>query len=381
MLPFILMLASFLSAQATPGGSDLVPASSQGQMQEMRGIWVTRWSWETPEDVRRILREVKKGGFNTVYFQVRGSFDAFYRSDIEPWGARLTGSLGGDPGWDPLALAVEEAHVLGLELHAYLNVFPFWKSGEALPPATDPPHAIRTHPGWEVQDGQGRSLLSKEQPYHFASPGNPDVRFRVAQVAADIDARYAVDGIHLDYIRYPHKSTSHDPVSTFRGAQSGVPWPEWQRDQVIATVAAVSARVDTPVTAAVWGVNENRWGWEGVSQGKHDFYQDSHAFLARGVLDAIAPMIYWPVTAKRGQRLDFSTLVADHVAHRSGRHVYAGISAALDYEQILSCIAAARKFGAQGVIIFDYSQIKPHLAALKRDAFSQEAAVPTMEWR
>jgi uncharacterized lipoprotein YddW (UPF0748 family) len=149
----------------------------------------------------------------------------------------------------------------------------------------------------------------------------------------------------------------------------------------MATVAAVSARVDTPVTAAVWGVNENRWGWEGVSQGKHDFYQDSHAFLARGVLDAIAPMIYWPVTAKRGQRLDFSTLVADHVAHRSGRHVYAGISAALDYEQILSCIAAARKFGAQGVIIFDYSQIKPHLAALKRDAFSQEAAVPTMEWR
>ena len=55
MLPFLLIFASLLSAQATPSGSDLVSASSQGQLVEMRGIWVTRWSWDSPEDVRRIL--------------------------------------------------------------------------------------------------------------------------------------------------------------------------------------------------------------------------------------------------------------------------------------------------------------------------------------
>lgn len=381
MLAFFLLLATLLPAQATPSPGDVLASPVQGPTQELRGIWLTRWSWNTPDDLRRILTEIKTAGFNTVYFQVRGSFDAFYPSEIEPWAARLTGTLGGDPGWDPLETAVKEAHRIGLELHAYLNVFPLWKSGATFPPATDPPHAIRTHPGWEVQDSGGNSVLSAEQPYHFASPGNPEVRLRVAQVAADIDARYAVDGIHLDYVRYPHKSTSHDPVSTFRAAQAGGDWGDWQRDQVLATVAGVSAQVRVPVSAAVWGVNENRWGWSGVSQGKHDFYQDSHAFLQRGVLDAIAPMIYWPVTHPGGQRLDFATIIRDHVAHAGGRHVYAGISAALNYGQIVECIAAARTAGAQGVVLFDYSQLQPHLAALRRDVFAREAAVPRMAWR
>jgi uncharacterized lipoprotein YddW (UPF0748 family) len=381
MLAFFLFIVSLCPAQATPSPEDVLSLNDQGQIQELRGIWVTRWSWNSPNDVRRILTEIKTAGFNTVYFQVRGSFDAFYASDVEPWAARLTGTLGGDPGWDPLELAVKESHRIGLELHAYLNVFPLWKSGEVYPPATDPPHAIRTHPGWEVQDEKGQSVLNEEQPYHFASPGNPEVRFRIAQVAADIDDRYAVDGIHLDYVRYPHKSTSHDPVSTFRAKQAGGDREDWQRDQVLATVAGVSARVRVPVSAAVWGVNENRWGWSGVSQGKHDFYQDSHAFLQRGVLDAIAPMIYWPVTHPGGGRLDFATLIADHVAHAGGRHVYAGISAALSYEQIVECIATARTQGAQGVVLFDYSQLQPHLTALRRDVFAQEAAVPRMSWR
>ena len=192
--------------------------------------------------------------------------------------------------------------------------------------------------------------------------------------------RYDVDGIHLDYIRYPHKQTSQDAVSLSRYDASRS-WADWQRDQVLATVAGVSAMVEVPVSAAVWGVNENRWGWEGVSQGKHDFYQDSHAFLERGVVDAIAPMVYWPVREPRGSRLDFRTLIADHVAHSHGRHVYAGISAELPYAQILECIQASRKAGAQGVVLFDYSQLQPYLLDLKRDAFGEEAVVPSMSWR
>ena len=139
--------------------------------------------------------------------------------------------------------------------------------------------------------------------------------------------------------------------------------------------------VEAPVSAAVWGINENRWGWASVSQGKHDFYQDSHGFLEQGVVDAIAPMIYWPVAPHRGERLDFASLVADHVANRHGRHVYAGISAGLSYVQILDCIRVARAEGAQGVVIFDYSQIRPHLDQLKKDVFGEKAHPPSMDWR
>ena len=90
---------------------------------EMRGIWVTRWTYNNAEDVREIMNNVADAGFNAVFFQVRGQHDAYYRSTIEPWAARLTGTLGKDPGWDPLQLAIEVGHSRGLEVHAYINAF------------------------------------------------------------------------------------------------------------------------------------------------------------------------------------------------------------------------------------------------------------------
>lgn len=378
MLTALLLLNSL--ASASPSADEIAAQAALVDTQELRGIWVTRWTWKTEQELRGILQDVDAAGFNAVFFQVRGEFDAFYPSEIEPWGRHLTGTSGKDPGWDPLAVAVEQAHELGLQLHAYLNVFPLWKAGEAVPQEGVPDHAMRAHPEWEIQGPQGRHLLTDEQPYHFASPGNPEVRFRIAQVAADIDYRYDVDGIHLDYIRYPHREASRDPVSVSR-YDASKSWEDWQRDQVHATVAGVSAMVSVPVTAAVWGVNENRWGWPGVSQGKHDYYQDSHAMLERGLLDGIAPMVYWPNQSQRGARLDFSTLVADHVSHRAGRHVYVGVNAELSYSQLVDCIRSARREGAQGVIVFDYSLIRDNLDRLKGDVFQVPAEPPLMQWR
>jgi hypothetical protein len=91
--------------------------------------------------------------------------------------------------------------------------------------------------------------------------------------------------------------------------------------------------------------------------------------------------MYWPTKSPRGSRLDFTTLVADHVAHRSGRHVYSGISGELEYADIVSCVRASRAEGAQGVVLFDFSLMRPHLSRLRRDVFAEEAEVPKMPWR
>ena len=219
-----------------------------------------------------------------------------------------------------------------------------------------------------VQGNDGDGVFSDEQPIILHRPGTLKFAFEWLR-SRNIDFRYEVDGIHLDYIRYPHRDASRDPVSLLR-YDASKSWEDWQRTQVLATVAAVSARVEVPVTAAVWGVNENKWGWKGVSQGKHDFYQDSHAFLERGVLDAIAPMMYWPTKSPRGSRLDFTTLVADHVAHRSGRHVYSGISSELEYQTLFRA-CASRSQGAQGVVLFDFS-LMPASFALAPDVFAEK---------
>lgn len=350
--------------------------------QEMRGIWITRWTYTSASDVEAMMADVSAAGFNTVFFQVRGSFDAFYQSSLEPWSDLLTGTLGENPGWDPLATAVEAGHLHGLEVHAYVNVFPFWR-GTSPPPESTPRHAYLTSPSWLVADGSG-APMALNSSYVFASPGNPGVQEHVAAVAADIANNYDVDGIHLDYIRYPGADYSRDAVSEGRYASesSGVSWEDWQRSQVKATVAGVSRAVGVPVTAAVWGVYENRWGWSGVSEGNLDYYQDSRAFLSEGLLDATIPMIYWPVAETEGDRLDFRTLIADHADNNGGRYVYAGIGGeAVSTDQALDCVRAAREEGAYGVVLFDYTLFAADLYRFRDEVFQEDAVPPVYPWR
>ncbi|MCK5526068.1 MAG: family 10 glycosylhydrolase, partial [Candidatus Latescibacteria bacterium] len=105
-----------------------------GAVKEIRAVWVTRWEYASDdlnaqaqqERVREIFRRARDAHLNTVFFQVRGQADAFYRSRYEPWAAALSGQLGEDPGWDPLALAIEQGRLNGVEVHAWVNVFTCW---------------------------------------------------------------------------------------------------------------------------------------------------------------------------------------------------------------------------------------------------------------
>jgi len=347
---------------------------------EVRGIWVTRWTYGSADDVVRIMNEVADAGFNTVYFQVRGQHDAFYKSTIEPWSDGLTGTLGKDPGWDPLAVAIETGHSRELEVHAYINSFTMWR-GLKPPGQSTPVHAWRTDADWLVatEDGMPSAL---NDGYVYASPGQADVRARLAAVAKEIATQYAVDGIHLDHIRYPGPEHGHDLGSLAAWEEDGQPdFGDWRRTQVNKAVAEVQAAVSVPVSAAVWGVYTNRWGWAGVSEGRNAYFQDADAFTREGHVDALLPMVYWKVNP--GERLDFTALVEDHVSRANGRHVYAGIRTdpAWGAEAVIACIESARKAGAQGVVLFEYSEGKAYFDALKATVFKLPAHPPKMDWR
>ncbi|MCZ6992451.1 family 10 glycosylhydrolase, partial [Salmonella enterica] len=70
------------------------------------------------EEFIDILEESKEIGLNAVVVQVRPTSDSFYPSEYVPWSECLTGKQGKDPGYDPLAFMVEEAHKRNLEFHA-----------------------------------------------------------------------------------------------------------------------------------------------------------------------------------------------------------------------------------------------------------------------
>ena len=197
-----------------PNSSRLVRQA--GLPHEIRALWVTRWDYRLPM-TSTSSPSPASANFNALFFQVRGTADAYYNSQIEPWATRLSGgTLGQDPGWDPLAVAVNEGHARGLEVHAWINVYPAWL-GETPPPPADPePMWLRFNrlfgDDWVVWNRDQQPMqLNKE--YLWSNPGYWAVQEHIAAVGCDIAAHYLIDGLHLDNVRYPGWEYSRDPVT------------------------------------------------------------------------------------------------------------------------------------------------------------------------
>ncbi|MBM4353385.1 MAG: hypothetical protein FJ109_06245 [Deltaproteobacteria bacterium] len=301
-------------------------------------------------------------------------------------------SLGKDPGWDPLATAVAEAHERGMELHAWLNTWTAW-TGTTPPPQSSPEHILFAHPEWRQADSTGKPMAFNNS-YTWVSPGIPAVRQHVKSVVLDIVDGYDVDGIHFDYIRYAGPDYSHDTWSedAYLLAKQGNPalsYGDFQRtllgDWVYETYKALDTVAPAvKVTASVWGIYQDNFGWGGTSEGYHDYYQDSHGWLDAGAVDAICPMIYWPLTTPKGGWTDFATLADDHVGAAAGRHVYTGLSADYDsFEEVKAEIEYARSISAPGYVVFAYSTLnkKGYGPMLAETVHAEPASPPPMGWK
>ena len=136
-------------------------------------------------DLRQLLDHLQNAGVNAVMFQVRSIGDAMYESNYEPWSHYLTGRQGEDPGYDPLAFAIEESRSRGMELHAWFNPYRV-DNGSSFTPADN--HATVTHPEWTYEAG----------PLTLLDPGKEEVRNYVVSIIMDVARRYKIDGVHFD---------------------------------------------------------------------------------------------------------------------------------------------------------------------------------------
>ena len=251
------------------------PVYNASSPQELRALWVTRWDFRTAEDIRIIAERAADANFNALFFQVRGNADALYRSQIEPWSALLSGgTLGEDPGWDPLELAINEAHARGLELHAWVNVYPAWL-GETAPPSVTPEQMYNSFNSLYDQEwvmwNRHQEPMTLNKEYLWSNPGHFAVLEQIVAVGRDIVQRYYVDGLHLDNVRYASWEYSRDPITLAevedaQAADPSVDRKEWQRRQVNTLVARLRQAIDSTkpgllLSAAVWPVYKDIWEW------------------------------------------------------------------------------------------------------------------------
>jgi uncharacterized lipoprotein YddW (UPF0748 family) len=394
-LPFVFALVlAMVTACGLPAGSDPTgPDAGASEAdaapdadtspRELRGVWITRFAYTDRASLEGIIDRAAAANFNAVFVQIRAEGDAYYQSAHEPWSRRLTGVLGRTPSWDPLQVAIDRAHQHGMELHAYFNVFSAWHATQAIPAAEGPvQHPLTAHPEWLAVDSTG---TNRDTEYRWFAPGNPAVRAHIVAVATDLLANYDVDGLHLDRIRTPGPDYSRDATSVARydaarATDPALTWAGFMRAQVDAMVAELYAAVTATrpsarLSAAVWGIHTPLPGCN-TSQGYGQYHQDSFAWTRAGTIDALVPMIYWPIAV--GACTDWAALLDEFVASREGRHVWAGMHAldqsAWDFQAVDDRIQRSRVVGAQGTVVFASSYLDSDPA--RWQAFRGDDAAP-----
>ena len=355
------------------------PRTSGPPKCEVRAVWLTTTSsldWprttdkkEQQSSLREIVRVLRETGFNTIFFQARARGDAYYRSSLEPWADNLTGTLGKDPGWDPLAFLVEEAHAAGMEIHAWVNVFKV-RSAPTLPQST-PPHVSRLHPEWTVgYRGEG-----------WLDPGLPAARAFLLSVFTDLAAHYDIDGINFDYMRYPGRDFNDS--TTFRKYGAGKGRDAWRKANLDSFVAEcydklTAVRPGLKIGSSPLGVYTSD---DDPSAGAvFNYYQDAPAWLRSGKMDYVAPQLYWSIGTKKGDP-DFAELVRGWQQRSAGRHVYAGIGAFRPEvsRELQAQIDTARAASTAGESFFRYENIRN--ASLLGNRYTALALTPAMPWK
>lgn len=405
-------LAAVLTLVATRPAATRADAPAE----EIRGLWVLRSTLTSVRSIDQMVATAQRSGFNTLLVQVRGRGDAYYDSQIEPRAAELEDE---PQSFDPLAVTLEAAHAAGLKVHAWINV-DLVSSANVLPRSRT--HVVARHPEWLMvprsaaaslrgvpsdlptyvgQIARAARAQSEQVEGLYLSPVLPASREYTASVVADIASRYPIDGIHLDYLRYPTDQFDYSvtalaafrevaiasvtretrdrldrlAVTAFAAWPDALPdvWAQFRRDRLTLLAsairsAALAARRGLIVSAAVA---------PDADEARRGRLQDWRLWARTGIVDALCPMIYTP------DPKEFATAVTRVKADAGAASVWAGIGAfRLTPARTTENLRTVRKAGVGGVLLFSYDSLTsgdaaPNYFSLIRTALLEQAQPPS----
>jgi uncharacterized lipoprotein YddW (UPF0748 family) len=381
----LLALAGLPAAGVAPA-----PATTAAPVAEMRGLWVVRTALVSPETVDAVVDQARDAGFNALFVQVRGRGDAFYRSRIVPRSLLLEKQ---PAAFDPLARLLRRARSRGLQVHAWLNVLLAAGFVGPLPAG----HVATAHPEWlmvprpaaaavlaarpEAWPGLIRNAAGDIEGYYL-SPSAPGVSEHLEDVVRELLTTYAVDGVHLDFIRYP--GMDHDysraALEGFRAPSSSggvfriaemlaapVAEPQAWSDYLRQRLTTLTGRLSRAARVARPGITVSAAVVPDEIKAVEERFQDWPAWMAHGLLDGLCPMAYTP-----DARLFRQQVAQVRARVGPGKTVWAGVGAyRLEPAAVVERILTAREEGASGVVLFSHESLDLEaLARLRAEAFA-----------
>lgn len=317
------------------------------QTPEWRAVWDHRGTGLYPGDWDRTARLLTSHGINAVLANVLWGGLAHYNSDVLPRSAtvRMHG--------DQLQLSTEAGQRHQLAVHAWIVC---WDLTGAPPEFID---RMRSQDRL-IQRADGSEL-------RWLNPAHPANVQLMVDSLVEVAARYPIQGIHLDYIRYPDRNACYSSFSRQRFEEwLGRRVPNWPRDaqpggaldpqyrrfraeQITLAVRTVHRAIrrnhpDLTLSAAVWG------GYPAVVD---SIGQDWPTWLERGYIDFVTPMNYASDYAAFMQ-LTRTQMQLPQATNRIRPGI--GVTAAesqLSADQVIRQIGGARSLGATGWVLFD----------------------------
>ncbi len=388
----LIFVSLFLALQA--GAQTIADMWQASPRHEVRAVWLTTLSgldWprtkaNSPESTVRqqkelcaILDNLQDAGINTVIFQARIRSTTAYPSAIEPWDGAFSGQPGVAPPYDPLRFVVEECHKRGMELHAWVVAFPVCKVKTA------------KQLGRKALPNRRKELCRRCGDQWMMDPGVPGTGEYIAGICAEIVRNYAVDGIHLDYIRYPEKGINWDDRLTHRRYGQGKKLQEWRRDNVTRVVKSIRDSVKSirpwvkmscsPVGKHADLPRQSSYGWNA----RDAVSQDAQAWLRDGLMDMLFPMMYFD-----GKH--FYPFAQDWQENAAGKPVVPGLGIYFlspkeknwPLESISRQLNFMRQFGLGGAAYFRSKFLTDNVKGLydflQGDFYRTPALLPPMTW-
>ena len=322
---FLLVCVYILSSTDSKAQTNLYDGVASPK-HEVRAVWLTtlngldwprhkaRTSAQVEVQKREltdILDKLQKAHINTVLMQTRIRGSVIYPSKYEPWDECITGEPGMAPAYDPLAFAVEECHKRGMELHTWVVSIPLGKLDK------------QKHFGSRSVTRQHPKLCKQVGGEWFMIPGHPETADYIASICQEIAQNYDIDGISLDYIRYPESLYRFSDKEYYKSG-NGLSFSEWKRENIDRIVRAVHDKVkgvkpwvklsSSPIGKYNDLRRQSSGGWNCYTA----VSQDPKLWLERGWQDLLFPMMYF-------QGKNYYPFLCDWAEGSHGHPVAAGL--------------------------------------------------------
>ncbi|SFJ68558.1 glycoside hydrolase family 10 protein [Thermoflavimicrobium dichotomicum] len=375
---------------------------------QLRAVWipsVLNITWpsktglskeEQQKEMIQLLDEAKAMGMNAVVIQIRPTADAFYPSKINPWSKYLSGKQGEDPGYDPLAFMLKEAHKRNLEFHAWFN--PYRVSMDTNLDALVPEHVARQHPDWVV--AYGGKL--------YFNPGIPEVKQHVIDSVIEVVKNYDIDAVHFDDYFYPYPVAGQEfpdeELYQKYGAGQFKNKQDWRRHNINMLVKEVGQAIKKEKPYVKFGISpfgiwrnksSDPTGSEtNGSQSYETIYADTRTWIQNEWIDYVTPQVYWnrgyPPAAYDKLVPWWANEVKDKRVHLYiGQAVYkigtTSPPAWQDPEEMPNQLKLNMQYPeVKGSMFFSMSDLRANRLGIKdrlaQDLYKYPALVPSMPW-